>query len=108
MFQEYRKLYGKVFHYSVGQETNILVADPELIKLITVKEFDKFRNRNLKRELPHPNRLQMGRAKDQVWKRIRTTLTPTFSASKMKQMVPIIQSSCDVLVSKFRQAAESG
>lgn len=108
MLQEYRKKYGNIFHFSIGQSPMIVVADPELIKLITVKEFDKFRNRQIDTKLPPPNDSGVGTAVDDQWKRIRSTLSPTFSASKMKQMVPLIDESCKTLIGKFREAADTG
>ncbi|XP_031571230.1 cytochrome P450 3A29-like isoform X2 [Actinia tenebrosa] len=86
----------------------VVVADPELVKLITVKDFDKFRNRHISIKLPPPNNSGIGAAVDDQWKRIRSTLTPTFSASKMKQMVSLIDESCQVLIGKFREAADTG
>lgn len=105
---EYRKIYGNVFHLSLGQKPMIVVGDPELLKLITVKEFDKFRNRQNDFKLPPPNDSGVGSAVDDQWKRVRSTLSPTFSASKMKQMVPLIDESCKVLIGKFREAADTG
>ena len=42
------------------------------------------------------------------WKRIRNTLTPTFSAHKMKQMVPLMNSACDMLMKKFEDISSTG
>ena len=42
------------------------------------------------------------------WKRIRNNLSPTFSAHKMKQMVPLMNSACDTLMKKFEEMSGTG
>ncbi|KAK3700699.1 hypothetical protein QZH41_015646, partial [Actinostola sp. cb2023] len=81
---------------------------PELLKHITVKEFEKFRNRNDPIVPPPPFNAGLNTAEDDQWKRIRGTLTPTLTGAKLKQMVPLLQESCDVLMRKFREAANLG
>lgn len=107
MLQEYRKRYGNVFYLCLGQKTFIVVADPELLKLITVKEFEKFHDRR-DLQLPPPNDTAVTTAQGADWKRVRSTLTPTFSGAKMKQMVPLVNQSCEILIEKCRNAAKSG
>ena len=46
------------------------------------------------------------RAQGDKWKRIRSTLTPAFSALKMKQMFPVMNSCCDMLLKKLREVAD--
>jgi len=42
------------------------------------------------------------------WRRIRNTLSPTFSAHKMKQMVPLMNSACDTLMKKLEEMSKTG
>ncbi|XP_031553362.1 cytochrome P450 3A24-like isoform X2 [Actinia tenebrosa] len=87
----------------------LLVSDPEMIKQITVKEFNKFVNRPFAVAgggIPPTNKSLLSLLDDD-WRRLRTTITPVFSAAKMKQVVPLINSSCSTLAKVFGKAAES-
>ena len=43
------------------------------------------------------------------WKRIRSILTPNFSAYKMKQMLfQLINSACDMWMEKLEEMSQSG
>ncbi len=108
MFFDYVKKYGKVFAVCLGSRPTLVVAEPELVKQIMIKDFPTFRNRFQPRKMPHPMNKNLLDAKDETWKRIRNTLTPTFSAGKMKLMVPLIEKSCDTLVEKLEKIADSG
>ncbi|XP_065421578.1 thromboxane-A synthase isoform X2 [Chrysemys picta bellii] len=46
--------------------------------------------------------------RDQRWKEVRSILTPAFSAAKMKEMTPLINQACDVLLSNLKVYADSG
>jgi cytochrome P450 family 3 subfamily A len=50
----------------------------------------------------------MSIAKGETWHRIRTTLSPTFSAHKMKLMIPLLNKSCDLLEKKLDHVTETG
>ena len=108
MLFDYFKKYGKVFAVSLGGGPLLVVADPELAKQIMTKNFPSFRNRFSVQKMKPPMDKNVLDAKDDTWKRIRNTLTPTFSAGKMKLMVPLIEKSCDTLVEKLDKIADSG
>ncbi|KAL9967756.1 hypothetical protein ACROYT_G026048 [Oculina patagonica] len=110
MSLDYLKNYGKVFTICLGGKPSLVVADPELVKQIMVKDFPNFRNRfNPSRSnfVGPPLEKNLLETKDETWKRIRTTLTPTFSAAKMKLMVPLMEKSCDTLMEKLEKIADS-
>jgi len=108
MHLDYLKKYGKVYAVCLGGKPSLVVADPELLKQIMIKDFPNFRNR-FQVQSPGPlfNKNLLN-AKDETWKRIRNTLTPTFSAGKMKLMVPLIEKSCDTLLEKLEKISDSG
>ena len=108
MHLDYLKKYGKVFTICLGGKPSLVIADPELLKQIMIKDFPSFRNRFLVQNVGHPYNKSVFDAKDETWKRIRNTLTPTFSAGKMKLMVPLIEKSCDTLMEKLEKVADSG
>ena len=77
MFMEYLRKYGQVFAICLGGRPSLVVADPELLKQIMVKDFPNFRNRFQIQKLPHPINKSVFSTRDDTWKRIRNTLTPT-------------------------------
>lgn len=107
-FLEYDKKYGKIYKMYLGRDPIIAVTDLEMLKRILVKDFDKFRNRpEFIAGNPPLNKGLFG-ARDDAWKRARSILNPTFSASKLKEIVPIIEEAVEVLVSKMKTFAQEG
>ncbi|KAL9960130.1 hypothetical protein ACROYT_G033539 [Oculina patagonica] len=108
MYLNYFYKYGRVHKMCFGRTPVILVTDPEIVKQITVKEFWKFPNRPafIKPNPPLSSGLFLTR--DETWKRIRNTLTPTFTASKLKEIVPIIDEASHKLSAKMEKFAETG
>ena len=106
---DYIKKYGNVFALCLGGKPSLVVGDPELLKQILVKDFPNFQNRFQIQQLSGTFfSKNIFNARDGTWKRIRNTLTPTFSAGKMKLMVPLMETSCDTLVEKLETIADSG
>lgn len=106
---DYFQKYGKVFAIFLGGKPSLIVGEPDLLKQIMVKDFPSFHNR-FQVQQPTSKRLAKNvlQARDDDWKRIRTTLTPTFSAGKLKLMVPLMEKSCDTLVEKLGEISDSG
>ncbi|XP_002730609.1 cytochrome P450 3A29-like [Saccoglossus kowalevskii] len=104
---EWIKKYGKVYGYYEGRMPMLLVADVEMCKQIMVKQFSSFVNRrrfNLQGTLwssALPNLV------DEHWKNVRNTLTPAFSASKMKQLAPLISSASNYMVKNLDKHCQS-
>ncbi|XP_015747797.1 PREDICTED: cytochrome P450 3A41-like [Acropora digitifera] len=108
MLLNYFYKYGRVYKMCLGRSPSIVVTDPEIIKQITVKEFWKFPNRPLFVKPNPPLDAGLFAVRDETWRRIRNTLTPTFTASKLKQIVPIIDTASKKLTAKMQKCAEKG
>ncbi|KAK3703575.1 hypothetical protein QZH41_006900 [Actinostola sp. cb2023] len=104
---EYMKKYGKVFSLCIGRKATIVIADPELLKQIMVKDFHNFTNRHSDFPVKKENAglLQLD---DGDWRRVRSVLTPTFTSGKLKTMIPLIEKSSEILVDKIQDIADSG
>ncbi|XP_061396408.1 cytochrome P450 6a8-like [Musca vetustissima] len=65
----------------------LLIADLDMLKLILVTEFERFPDRgffvNYKSD---PLSKNMARLHGELWRKIRTKITPTFTAARMRQM----------------------
>jgi cytochrome P450 len=105
---EYKKMFGKVFSLCMGRHVAIVIADPDMLRQLLVKDFASFKNRFFRFSPKNKIKYGLMTAKDDDWKRIRSTLTPTFSSGKLKQMVPLIEESCDTLVEKLGEVADTG
>ncbi|GFS94156.1 cytochrome P450 3A24 [Nephila pilipes] len=116
---EWIKKYGKIVGYYLGTKPVVLVADVDLLKKIQVSDFHKFINRaNLVRGDPEKKNGKVKRVegqsqslvalRDKRWKEIRSIITPSFTASKMKQMAPIMNSAIDSLVENVEKKSTSG
>ena len=47
LYEEWTIKYGKVFGYYEGSTPALLVADPDMVREILIKQFDKFEQRLL-------------------------------------------------------------
>lgn len=70
-----------------------MIRDPDLIKQITIKDFDHFVNhRSLFDETEDKNLFaaSLFLMKDNKWKDMRSTLSPAFTGSKMRSMFQLM------------------
>ncbi|XP_067675608.1 cytochrome P450 3A29-like [Haliotis asinina] len=94
------KRYGSVFGIFVGRTPAYVITDLEILKEIMVKSFDNFRNRRII-SLPYPVNLALGFLEDDAWKRVRSTITPTFTAVKLRRMFGAINDCARTLTTNF-------
>ncbi|KAI1288485.1 Cytochrome P450 3A11 [Halotydeus destructor] len=101
--------HGDIYGYYIGTFPVVCVHDVELLKLIQIKDFDKFQNRmNFVRGGVDPvnNHASLTRLKGKRWKEIRSILRPTFSAVKLKQSVPLVHDAVDALLENIKAKGE--
>ncbi|XP_039255469.2 cytochrome P450 3A29-like [Styela clava] len=87
-----KEKHGPIWGYYVFFRPRIVCHDLEILQQIFIKEFSTFRNRlggfaGLNGEEMANGLLE---AADSQWKRMRKTMTPTFSTSRLRQMFNII------------------
>ncbi|XP_057203960.1 thromboxane-A synthase [Triplophysa rosa] len=100
--------YGRVCGYYLGRRPIVIVADPEILRQVMVKEFSRFPNRMTIRGGTKPMSESLIMLKDERWRRVRSILTPSFSAAKMKEMAPLINMATETLLNNLKRNAESG
>ncbi|RZC35461.1 p450 domain containing protein, partial [Asbolus verrucosus] len=86
----------------------LLLRDPELIKQVTVKDFDHFVDH--RSFIPEDSDPLWGKnlfsLTGQRWREMRTTLSPAFTSSKMKYMFSLISQSGERFVNHFLKKNE--
>ncbi|GIY77884.1 cytochrome P450 3A24, partial [Caerostris extrusa] len=115
---EWIKKYGKIVGYFHGMKPVLLVADPDLLKKILIKDFHLFSDRPegvplrvhsfLDHIIPASAIMDniLTNLKGEKWKRVRTILTPTFSAAKLKGMIPAVNQVCDSALSVLEEKSQ--
>ncbi|XP_067145062.1 LOW QUALITY PROTEIN: cytochrome P450 3A24-like [Centruroides vittatus] len=104
---EWIEKYGKIVGYFFGTRPILLIADPELLKIVLVKDFTNFMNKDV--FVPYAGvstekmKYAIGLQKDKQWKFIRSVITPSFSSVKLKSMMPIFNESIEVFLDKISQ-----
>lgn len=99
------RIYG---FYSFFGDYTVILSDPDLIKQISIKDFEYFVNR----DRVDPNKIDkyLGKSllmlRDQKWKEMRSNLTPVFTSAKMRSMFGLLQDCADEFV-EFYQAKAS-
>ncbi|XP_062445567.1 thromboxane-A synthase [Rhea pennata] len=102
------KEYGPVCGYYIGRQMFVVVSTPEMIKHILVTDFSNFMNRTKPNLVSKPMLDSILCLRDDRWKYVRSLLTPAFGDSKLREMIPLINQACDVLLSNLKVYADSG
>uniref|UniRef100_A0A1B0CWX8 Cytochrome n=1 Tax=Lutzomyia longipalpis TaxID=7200 RepID=A0A1B0CWX8_LUTLO len=88
----------------------IVIRDPELIKQIGVKDFDHFLDH--RGNIDENHEPLFGRnlvaLKGQRWKDMRSTLSPAFTGSKMRQMFQLVSECCADTLKYLEKEAKDG
>ncbi|KAL7026322.1 hypothetical protein ACKWTF_013855 [Chironomus riparius] len=86
----------------------MVIINPELAKLILVKDFQYFSDRGMySNKISDPLSHNLLTMKIDDWKPKRMKITPTFSSGKIKLMFDIISGITDNLVDKFSKTSEA-
>ncbi|KAK5641883.1 hypothetical protein RI129_010430 [Pyrocoelia pectoralis] len=82
----------------------LVIKDPELIKQITVKDFDHFIDHNeiMTEECEPLWGKNLFSLKGERWKEMRATLSPSFTSSKMKAMFGMMAECAENFVNHFK------
>ncbi|XP_068047060.1 thromboxane-A synthase isoform X6 [Anomalospiza imberbis] len=102
------KEYGPVCGYYIGRQVFVVVSSPEMIKQILVADFSNFTNRTKPNLISKPMLDSILCLRDDRWKYVRSLLTPAFSDTKLKEMTPLINQACDILLCNLKVCADSG
>lgn len=91
--------------YEIGGKPSVMIRDPELIKAISIKDFDSFVNHNFHLDAdidPLMSRVLIT-SNDQKWRDMRSILSPLFTGSKMRMMLSLMTDSIDDFTSAIRR-----
>ncbi|XP_035788120.1 probable cytochrome P450 9f2 [Anopheles albimanus] len=122
IFEHFRNLYNafptaKIYGMFNVRQPVYVVRDPELIKQITVKDFDHFADHMVTGLEDSDSDMLLANSlvslRGQKWRDMRATLSPAFTGSKMRIMFELIAECGQSMVDHFRseearQAAGSG
>ena len=97
---------GKVFGIFDQRKPLLLIRDPELIKQITIKDFDHFVNHRVVLSAADDGGIfgnSLFMMQDGKWKDMRSTLSPAFTGSKMRQMFELMNQVAQDTVAHLKQ-----
>ncbi|XP_037539370.1 thromboxane-A synthase [Nematolebias whitei] len=101
------KTHGRVCGYYLGRRPVVVIADPEMLRQVLVKDFSSFPNRMMFSAATKPMKDCLLLLRNERWKRVRSIVTSTFSTAKLKEMVPLINTAVDALMTNLNVHAES-
>ena len=100
---ENKKKFGRICGAYDGLHPRVTIYDPDVLKQIFIKEFSSFsrRSNNFRRINGKELNLGVNIISGEHWKRVRNTLSPSFSSSKMKEMFGIIDGCIDATLNRL-------
>lgn len=102
--QKWSRKYGKIFGIYEGANPVLMIADPELLKDILVKDFHVFPEfRDLRFGDPITERMMFAQ-RGEKWKEMRSIISPTFSSGKMKMMFTLINDCGKMLANNLKES----
>ncbi|XP_077483043.1 cytochrome P450 3A24-like isoform X2 [Amblyomma americanum] len=103
--KRYAKM-GRVFGYFEGDKPALMVGEPDLVKLVLVKDFPALCNRRLIDFFDPILDNMMSTAPVELWRKIRPSTSPAFSTGKLRRMNSLIQECAMVTSDHLKKAAE--
>ncbi|XP_035688030.1 cytochrome P450 3A8-like isoform X2 [Branchiostoma floridae] len=103
--------YGKVYGLYRGAATPLLViSDREMLREVFVKQFHNFSTRTGETQflMTKPLDCMLSTVTGEKWKNLRSTLSPAFSAGKLKKMSEQLNRCADQLVSNLGEQTSQG
>ncbi|XP_025263019.1 probable cytochrome P450 6a14 [Camponotus floridanus] len=99
----------RAFGIYVFFKPNLIITDPDLIRIVLTKEFKNFHDRGVFcNEKIDPLTGHLFALSGQKWRNLRVKLTPTFTSGKMKQMFAIMKMCGDEFVKNLENVAQTG
>ncbi|KAL1509582.1 hypothetical protein ABEB36_004294 [Hypothenemus hampei] len=98
--------YGGFYQFNYP---TLMLKDPELIKQLTIKDFDHFTDHRviINPEADHFWSNNLFALRGQKWKEMRATLSGSFTSSKMKHMFEVINESAQNFSTHFMKKEEN-
>ncbi|CAN7937293.1 unnamed protein product [Ixodes hexagonus] len=100
--------YGKVFGFYMAEIPYMVVSDVDLVKQCLVKEAGVFRDRSRLVLTVEPFTSSLLCLRGDDWKQVRSVLNPSFSATKMKLLMHIMNACADVTLEVIDASAQKG
>ena len=107
--QNWTRQFGRIYGYFEGHTPVLVVSNPDVLEEIFIKHFSKFHSR---RQFPLEDRrtskgVHLFSATGNQWRRQRAIMNPTFSPSKMKRMIPMIDDCISIFVQRLEACRTS-
>lgn len=108
-----QELYRKTTEPFIGMfgvtRPMLMVRDPELLRLIFIKDFNHFMDRGVYIDEKHdPLSGHLFAMNGEKWRNLRSKLTPAFTSGKLKAMMTTLLNSGDILQKYVGEAAKNG
>nr|BBE49552.1 cytochrome P450 monooxygenase [Adoxophyes honmai] len=87
---------------------DLIIRDVDLLKNITIKDFEHFIDHRefVNEEMDPIFGANMFSMKGQTWKDMRSTMSPAFTSSKLKHMIPFMVEVGDQMISSLKKKIE--
>ncbi|XP_042912639.2 cytochrome P450 3A11-like [Parasteatoda tepidariorum] len=101
------KTLGKIYGFYEATKPCLMVAEPELLRDILVKDFPTFTNHRYMDMGDDVLNKMMTALQNEDWKRVRAIVSPTFSTGKLKRVLNIFQDCAKTLIQSYTKSADS-
>jgi cytochrome P450 family 9 len=98
----------RIFGFFNFKKPTFSVTDVELIKKITIKDFDHFLNHETFTNADKVFDRTLFSLLDKDWRDMRTTLSPIFTSAKMKMMFGVLSAHASDFVKFYENKASKG
>ncbi|UJR23768.1 hypothetical protein I4U23_026744 [Adineta vaga] len=100
------KKYGKIVGVYEGTTPIVLIADPDLLRNVLIKDSHVFINRRILDCGSGPFEHGLTQLKDEHWKNARSIVSPTFSSAKLKTMYGLMNEVSDAYNQRLVEYAD--